>query len=483
MVDGARAHDEAGARRAHDGIGLRQAYAERAFRGFTAPHRTQKEDPRVRLSNQAIQRAFLVAALTACASSETAESPSDASSDGADADETLRVDGDAMPDVRADDALDSASDVVDDVGDGSDVLDSPLDPDRPLEVAVGYFEHACARTASGYVRCWGSDDFGCLGYGVASGPRPTPGPPLPGLDHVIRIAAGNSETCAIRDDHSVWCWGQGTDGLLADGKLPGPDAVAVPTKVAAIDDAIDIAVGGGFVSVIRSDHTLWTWGKGTEDMLGYPTTTPCDPSLDSNTCSATPRQVADVGAVDRVAFGAMHTCVVRQADSSVWCWGSNGAGELGDGTTTSRWKPMRVPGLDPVSAISLGGAQSTALTKTGDVYRWGTMEPSSPPQTIPTIVSGFSGSVATTEVGFYTSCAIIAGPGTLDCWWIQIVGPPGTPAPVAFPPTAIPLQSMASSGFACAIGSDHAIYCFGDADYLGDGSASVSSPTPVRVVW
>jgi hypothetical protein len=100
---------------------------------------------------------------------------------------------------------------------------------------------------------------------------------------------------------------------------------------------------------------------------------------------------------------------------------------------------------------------------------------------LPVLRDGFSGVVDSVSIGSYTNCAVISG-GSIDCWWINASGsPPGSPKPLPF--AAGPVDSIASGGFACMIGSDHQLYCFGDAYYIGDGSFLVSPPSPVKVVW
>jgi hypothetical protein len=382
--------------------------------------------------------------------------------------------------VDSDSDLDSAVAMgdADAEADADASADGPTpDPGRPVEVAVGQFTHACARTAAGRVRCWGDETHGELGDGSTSD-RATPGPPIPGLDGVVRIAAGQAETCAIKSDRTVWCWGQARFGLLGDGVVPGPDVVDRPTRIPGIDDAQEVAVGTEFVAVIRSDRSLWTWGVGTWGQLGYETTAPCDSSGSGETCSGTPMPVTAIGKIATVSVGDAHSCVVRQDDGAVWCWGENGHGSLGDGSTTSRYEPKPVVGLDPAALVIAGLGATGAVTKTGAFFRWGMPED----YHTPTSLTGFSAGISSVGLGD-DDCAILVD-GSVECWWIASSGAsPGSPAPLIFPGSALPISTMASEGFACAIGSDSAIYCWGAPYYLGDGTYLVSTSIPVKVAW
>ncbi len=106
--------------------------------------------------------------------------------------------------------------------------------------------------------------------------------------------------------------------------------------------------------------TVWTWGWNAMGQLGDGTTTD----------RHTPAPVPGLSGVVAVSAGAYHTLALR-GDGTVWAWGYNAVGELGDGTTVNRLRPVRVPGLTGVVAVSAGGVHSLALRGDGTVWAWG----------------------------------------------------------------------------------------------------------------
>ncbi|HZH78690.1 MAG TPA: RCC1 repeat-containing protein, partial [Archangium sp.] len=121
------------------------------------------------------------------------------------------------------------------------------------------------------------------------------------------------------------------------------------------------AVGGFSHSLaVRPDGTVWAWGNNTYGQLGDGT----------NTRRHTPVRVNGLSGVVAVAAGGGHSVAVR-GDGTVWTWGNNMFGQLGDGTTTERWTPMQVRGLSGVVAVAAGGASSLAVREDGTAWAWG----------------------------------------------------------------------------------------------------------------
>lgn len=144
--------------------------------------------------------------------------------------------------------------------------------DPPVQIAAGY-NHACTRLRSGSVLCWGRNADGQLGTGTlvnAYTPQRVQGLP----DDVTQIAAGGHNTCAIRTDGSVWCWGR-TDwrqggnpkpdcGSVNPGDKPNP----VPKRIAGVENAIHLAVGGFHSCAILKSNAVVCWGRNTQCQLG-----------------------------------------------------------------------------------------------------------------------------------------------------------------------------------------------------------------------
>ena len=162
-----------------------------------------------------------------------------------------------------------------------------------------------------------------------------------------KIAAGTSHTVTVKTDGTVWTWGDNTSGQL--GYATTTTASSTPLQVKELVNVKAIAAGGGHTLALKSDGTVWAWGDNTFK----------------------PVQVTGLFGVIAIAAGANHSLAIRN-DGTVWAWGENSGGQLGDGSTTSQTIPVRVTGL-PTSAIQVaaGEMHSVALLSDGTVWSWG----------------------------------------------------------------------------------------------------------------
>ncbi len=179
-------------------------------------------------------------------------------------------------------------------------------------------DHTCALDVTGQAWCWGLGDSGQLGGGAATDQPAPVTAPLPGGLTVAALSAGGAHTCAVDDAGGVWCWGADDRGQLGLGAT-GP-AVAAPASVAGITGAaIGVSAGGAHSCVDLADGSVWCWGANDSGQLGDGTTVD----------RPTPARVA--GVTGTVAAGALHTCA--SASGHATCWGADTSGQLGDGAT------------------------------------------------------------------------------------------------------------------------------------------------------
>lgn len=191
-------------------------------------------------------------------------------------------------------------------------------------VTAGY-AHTCAIRTNGTLWCWGDSTYGQLGLGILSY-RTTP--TQVGTATWISVAAGYAHTCAVRTDRSLWCWGENGYGQLGvtGGQQPSPVQVGSATTWSAASTGSDTSCAS------RTDGTLWCWGDNTDGQVGDGTTTH----------RYAPAQVGSLNTwTSGVAVGYAHTCAIR-TDDSLWCWGNNMVGQVGDGTTVRRLTPVQV---------------------------------------------------------------------------------------------------------------------------------------------
>jgi alpha-tubulin suppressor-like RCC1 family protein len=127
------------------------------------------------------------------------------------------------------------------------------------------------------------------------------------------------------------------------------------------NNVVQVSAGLGYHHLaVRSDGTVWAWGLNWFGEVGDGTTT----------TRATPVQVTGLAGVTQVAAGGLHSLALR-SDGTVWAWGWNNHGQLGNGTTDESPSPVQVTGLDNVTKIAAGYYFSLALRSDGTVWAWG----------------------------------------------------------------------------------------------------------------
>ncbi len=274
-------------------------------------------------------------------------------------------------------------------------------------VSISASSHSMALLVDGTIWTWGRNSRGELGDGTTTDSN-TP-VQVQSLSGVTDISAGNAFSLALRNDGTVWAWGRNKTGQLGDGTRTNRN---MPVQVQNISGVVAIAAGGFYSIALLNDGTVWAWGHNFFGELGDGTTT------DRNT----PVQVKNLSGVTNIAAGWRHSLALLQ-DGMVWAWGANGSGELGDGTRTTRNTPVQVQDLSGVTAISAGGTangHSMVLLNDGTIWAWGENregqlgDGSTINRITPVQVQNLSG-VATISAGYRHSIALL-NDGTVWTW-------------------------------------------------------------------
>jgi len=357
--------------------------------------------------------------------------------------------------------------------------------------------HTCAILDGGSVSCWGYNAYGGLGDGTTTNRNtPTQTSSL-GTDRTaVAISAGSVHTCAILDDGSVSCWGGNVYGQLGDGTTTDRNA---PTQISSLGTdrtAVAITAGDFHTCAILDDGSVSCWGYNIKGQLGDGTTTNRN----------TPTQTSSLGA-DRTAVaitgGDYHTCAILD-DGSVSCWGYNGNGQLGDGTTTdSRNTPTQTSSLGTdrtAVAITAEGPSTCAILDDGSVSCWGynaygqlgdgtTTNRNTPTQTSSL---GSGRTAVSITVGYRHTCAILDD-GSVSCWGYNGYGGLGdgtttnrnTPTPTSSLGTDRTAVAITAGAYhTCAILDDGSVSCWGYNAYgqLGDGTTTHRfTPTAIEI--
>lgn len=281
-----------------------------------------------------------------------------------------------------------------------------------VTVGAGY-NHTCAVEDDGSVWCWGENSQGQLGNGTTSSSSiPVQ---VTGIANATEVSAGWLYTCARLEDGAVRCWGYNDQGQLGNGTTTSS---STPVSVSGISSAVTVGAAMGHTCAKLSDGTIACWGDNAYGQLGNGTT------LDAST----PAAVVGISDAISVSDGAKHTCAVL-ADNTVRCWGHNGWGQLGNGATTG-FSPnplaQTVVNLTNAVEVTAGGAgdgyHTCALTVFGTVFCWGanfngqlgdgTFSHSSAPRAI----AGSAFGLRQVSAGMYNHTCYRRPDGGARCW-------------------------------------------------------------------
>jgi hypothetical protein len=348
-------------------------------------------------------------------------------------------------------------------------------PISPPHLAAGGFVSCVISPSDGRVRCWGDNSYAQLGNATlqkSNVPVLVPLPPGP----VRSIAVGAQHACAALEDGTLYCWGDRSNGKLGDSRTTG---TSPPVLVAGVRGVTAVAAGDQHTCALGSGVSCW----------GF--------NAPAATKVLTPSPVPIAGTVTQLVAGFAHTCVL--AGGAVQCWGSNGAGQLGDGTTTDSQTPITVGSLTAPSQISAGGLNTCALTggPGSGIMCWGenlqgglgdgtlTQRPS--PVAATELNARALGVAALRSIGEGATCALL-GQGATECWGSNYAGQLGdgttTPRPTPFAVSNLPPAAEIAGGYqhTCALLARGGVRCWGQNlnGQLGDGTIN-NSLVPVVV--
>ncbi len=320
------------------------------------------------------------------------------------------------------------------------------------------------------------------------------------------LSAGSKVSCGLRSDGTVWCWGDNGSGQLGIGNVI---AKSSPIQVGAGTQWISVSTSGqhtcGVLSTGAGNGTIYCWGKNESGQVGNGGTV--TPQLAPVLVSGGFTNWIAVAAGGSIGSGASHTCGIRSTgagNGTLYCWGSNGSGELGTGTTTASSSPVQVGVLTNWNRVSAGSLHSCGTLVSGKLYCWGdntlgqvgmggVVTPQKNPVQESSGSTTWNGLSAAADASH--SCATQTG-GTLWCWGTNADGEAGIGSQVT--PQTSPVQVGIATTWrnvsagrtdACATRTDNTLWCWGknDAGQLGIGSLVTPQTGPVQVgaltVW
>lgn len=207
------------------------------------------------------------------------------------------------------------------------------------------------------LRAWGYNARGQLGDGTKT--NRTKPIIVKNINNVTDMALGISYAISLKSDGTVWGWGSNREGTLGNGTYT--DSLT-PVMAKGLTNVIDITTCTDSTAALKSDGTVWAWGSNFSGQLG----------LDSKKTDGVPvpTKVEGIRGVKAIAAGDSHMLALK-SDGTVWSWGSNEYGQLGDDTFDSRYTPQQIPGLSDIIAIDAAQWHNVALKKDGTLWVWG----------------------------------------------------------------------------------------------------------------
>gem|GEM_PF-2365762 len=318
------------------------------------------------------------------------------------------------------------------------VLHGAIPTDQPVVSVVCGDSHSVALTEYGDVYAWGYNSYGQLGNSANATSKVPVAVSALG-SKAVAVAAGADFSLALTEAGKVYAWGYNLFGQLGNGTTTNSNA---PVEVSALTGkgVVAISAGGGFALALTGDGAVYAWGQNVLGQLGNGTYVGT---------VTTPAQVTGFSGrtVVAISCGASHALALT-ADGAVYTWGYNYDGQLGNGTTTASNRPAEVTALSGqgVSALQAGTYHSLALTESGTVYAWGSNangqlgDGSQTNRLTPVAVAGFSGrGVIELSAGEVHTLALLADGSALICGTNERsvlgdsvgVSPALTPVPVA----------------------------------------------------
>jgi len=305
---------------------------------------------------------------------------------------------------------------------------------------------------------------------LANAGGPTPTQVMDVSD-VVKVSAGSDHSLVVKADGSIWAWGDNDQGQLGDGTKT--DYRDYPVQVTSISSVIVVAAGYNHSIALKSDGTVWAWGNNARGQLG-------DGGFAE---SSFPVQV--VGLTNVISIAAGRYCsIALKTDGTVWAWGENGSGQLGTGNLSDSNVPVQVL-VSNIVAISCNRYHSLAIDSSGNIFGWGDNysgqlgDGTLDDRSTPIQVSGLT-NVVEVDAGYYHSMARLAD-NTVFSWGSNSFGELGDGTDIAsLVPTIVPGLTgcgaiFAGEHYSGALKNDGSVWMWGQnsSGQMGTGQTSV----------
>lgn len=329
----------------------------------------------------------------------------------------------------------------------------------------------CALTPAGYAACWGAAywDFPDFQPDPPDAVMPNSATPIlvPDGGPFVSLVVSGADVCALDVIGAARCWGANVLGTVGDGTFT---ARRTPVDLAGGRQWRQLSSGLTHMCGVTTDQKAYCWGNNFSGTLGAGA---------FGGASTIPVEVAGQHTFDGISAGTVSTCALTP-DGHAFCWGQNGSGELGTGSTASSPFPVAVAGDLMFTSITVGGSFACGLASDAKAYCWGWNNSGrlgKGDTTVSTVPVPVLGELAWAQLsaGGAHACGIAVG-GDTYCWGLNNLGQLGDstfdsafqPKRVAASVALVRVESGSRS--TCAIDNDGVAYCWGK-----------GNPVPTRV--
>ena len=384
---------------------------------------------------------------------------------------------------------------------GSNVPIKIMDNVASISLSRG---HSAAITTDGSLYMWGNNYCGQLGNGTSGGSRYEydegidSNIPVKIMDNVVSVSLGDDYSAAITEDGGLYMWGDNCYGQLGNGTSGGSgmeynDGIDSNVPLKIMDNVVSVSFGDDYSAAITKDGSLYMWGFNGYGQLGNGTT---DGQLGMIHKTDAPTKIMDN--IVSVSLGSTHSAAIT-TDGSLYMWGHNVSGQLGNGTNDNSNVPVKI--MDNIASVSLKSSSSAAITTDGSLYMWGynnygqlgngksdsegnVVHDKSVDSNVPIKIME---NVISVNLGGENSVAItsaITTDGSLYTWGGSMLGNGkygGSNVPIKIMDNVVSVSL--GDDYSAAITEDGSLYMWGDNSMgqLGDGTYNISSTYPIKV--
>ena len=366
-----------------------------------------------------------------------------------------------------------------DAGDDGGDTDTGEDPLSHIAVAcTAGSEHTCALTAAGGVKCWGGQQQGCLGTQTIGGPIPTD---VVGLQSgVVDICAESNNTCALMEDGGVKCWGDNLYGQLGNGSMGGGHAEIPGDVIGLGGKAVQVECGMQFACALLEDGKIMCWGNGGSGQLGNGVD--LDLCVDWYSCIQPEPAEVDISETEFefLSTGYLSVCArTKSGDNDLFCWGRGTIlGGSGPDEIITSLPVLNEEAPDNITALDLK-THTCSISFDGSLFCWGSNwygqigngQTEQYAVWTPFEIGPFSANPTDVSVGAYHSCAALDN-GAAKCWGSNELGTLGngewgsdlissTPVDVLGIENDFAVSLCSGQNHTCAIMDDGSMKCWG----------------------